>query len=150
MESFFHSQTGFLDAHGGYYMAIVYIHYLFFPSFQFNSRKIAPYCLMLKAVNFSWLWVSWVSFVVGVVIASVVVVIVVVAVTALELLVVVFQCMRLPLLKRRLDELLLFNCMPLRCLPLNQLPMLRNSYASSSSSSSQAIAFSCTLLLEES
>jgi hypothetical protein len=28
------------DAHGSYYMAIVYIHYILFPSLQFNSRKI--------------------------------------------------------------------------------------------------------------
>jgi hypothetical protein len=58
MESFFHSQTGFLDAHDSYYMAIVYTHYVFFPSFQFNSKKIALCHLMLKATNFSWLWVS--------------------------------------------------------------------------------------------
>ncbi len=30
MDSFLHSQIGFLDAHGNYYMAIVYIHYIFF------------------------------------------------------------------------------------------------------------------------
>jgi hypothetical protein len=31
----------FLDAHGGYYTAYVtiYIHYMFIPSLQFNSRK---------------------------------------------------------------------------------------------------------------
>ncbi len=27
----------FLDAHGGYYMVTVYIHYMFIPSLQFNS-----------------------------------------------------------------------------------------------------------------
>jgi len=43
-------------------MATIYIHYVFFPSFQFNSRKTPFYCLMLKVANFSWLWVSWVSF----------------------------------------------------------------------------------------
>jgi hypothetical protein len=53
MESFFHSQKGFLDAHDGYYMATIYIHYTFFHSFQFNFRKIALYCLMLKVVDFS-------------------------------------------------------------------------------------------------
>jgi hypothetical protein len=36
MEIFFHSQIGFLDAHDSYYMAIAYIHYVFFPSFRFN------------------------------------------------------------------------------------------------------------------
>jgi len=44
-------------------MATVYIHYIFFPSFQFNSRKIALCYLMLKVTNFSWLWVSWVFFI---------------------------------------------------------------------------------------
>jgi hypothetical protein len=39
-----------------------YIHYVFFPFFQFNSRKIVLYCLMLKATDFSWFWVFWVSF----------------------------------------------------------------------------------------
>jgi hypothetical protein len=43
-------------------MAIVYIHYVFFLSFQFNSRKTALYYLLLKVTNFSWLWISWVSF----------------------------------------------------------------------------------------
>jgi hypothetical protein len=43
-------------------MAIVYIQYVFFLSFQFNSRKTTLCCLMLKVANFSWLWVSWVSF----------------------------------------------------------------------------------------
>jgi hypothetical protein len=42
--------------------------------------------------------------------------------------------MRLPLLNRRLDKLLLLNCLFLCCLPLNQLPLLRNSFTSSSSS----------------
>jgi len=36
-ESFFHSQIEFLDVHDDYYMAIVCIHYIFFPSFQFNT-----------------------------------------------------------------------------------------------------------------
>jgi hypothetical protein len=36
MESFFNSQTKFLDVHGGYYTATIYIHYIFFPSFRFN------------------------------------------------------------------------------------------------------------------
>jgi hypothetical protein len=36
MESFLHNQTRFLDAHGGYYTATIYIHYIFFPSFLFN------------------------------------------------------------------------------------------------------------------
>ncbi len=53
-ESFLHNQTRFLFAHGDYYIATVYIHYVFFPSLQFNSRKIALYCLMLKATYFSW------------------------------------------------------------------------------------------------
>jgi hypothetical protein len=52
-ESLLCSQTGFLDAHGGYYMAIVYIHYVFNLSFQFNSRKTTLYHFMLKAVDFS-------------------------------------------------------------------------------------------------
>jgi hypothetical protein len=43
-------------------MPTVYIQYIFFSSFQFNSRKIALCHLMLKAANFSWLWVFWVSF----------------------------------------------------------------------------------------
>jgi len=38
-ESFLHSQTRFLDVHDDYYMATIYIHYVFFLSFQFNSRK---------------------------------------------------------------------------------------------------------------
>ncbi len=54
-ESFLYSQIGFLDAHDGYYMATVYIHYVFFRSFQFNSRKTTFYCLMLKAADFSCL-----------------------------------------------------------------------------------------------
>ncbi len=38
-ESFFHSQIGFLDAHDDYYKATVYIHYVFFPSLQFNIHE---------------------------------------------------------------------------------------------------------------
>jgi len=52
-ESFFHSQIGFLDAHGSYCMATVYIHYVFFPSFQFNFWKTIICHLMLKAIDFS-------------------------------------------------------------------------------------------------
>jgi len=44
--SFFHSQTRFLDAHGGHYTTIVYIHYGFFLSLQSNSRK--NYSLLLN------------------------------------------------------------------------------------------------------
>jgi hypothetical protein len=36
-ENFFHSQTRFLNAHSDYYTTTVYIHYVFFPSFQFNT-----------------------------------------------------------------------------------------------------------------
>jgi hypothetical protein len=36
MENFLHNQTAFLDAHDDYYTAIVYIHYVFFPSFRYN------------------------------------------------------------------------------------------------------------------
>jgi hypothetical protein len=61
-ESFLHSQNGFLDAHGGYYMVTIYIHYIFFSFLKFNSRKTALCHLMLKVTFFSWLWVSWVSF----------------------------------------------------------------------------------------
>jgi hypothetical protein len=43
-------------------MAIVYIHYVFLPFFQFNSRKIALCHLMLKVTNFSWLWISSIFF----------------------------------------------------------------------------------------
>jgi hypothetical protein len=43
-------------------MTTVYIHYIFFPSFQFNSRKTDLYRLMLRTTDFSWLWVSWVFF----------------------------------------------------------------------------------------
>jgi hypothetical protein len=53
MESFLHSWTGFLDAHGGYYTTTVYIHHIFFPFFQFNFIKNAICHLMLKAVDFS-------------------------------------------------------------------------------------------------
>jgi hypothetical protein len=73
---------------------------------------------MWKATYF-----SWVSFVVSVTIVASVVIVVVVVV--LEFSVVVSQCMRLPLLKRRLDELLLLNYMFLHCLPLNHLPLLK-------------------------
>jgi hypothetical protein len=72
---------------------------------------------------------SWVSFVVGVVVVIVatsgviivvgVAMVVVVVVVVIELSILVSQCMRLPLLKRRLYELLLFNSLLLRCLPLN-------------------------------
>jgi hypothetical protein len=62
MENFLHCQTRFLNAHDNYYTTIVYIHYIFFPSYQFNSRKIVLCHLMLKVTNFPWLWVSWVSF----------------------------------------------------------------------------------------
>ncbi len=48
----FHGQTGFLNAHDSFYTTIVYIHYVFFPSFQFNSRKVVICCLMLKVVDF--------------------------------------------------------------------------------------------------
>ncbi len=61
-ESFLHSEIRFLNVHCGYYTATVYIHHIFFPSFQFNSRKPALCSLMLKAANFSYLWVSWVYF----------------------------------------------------------------------------------------
>ncbi len=78
----------------------------------------------LLALNF------WVSFHADVVVGGgvsvivvgvnvVVMVVVVVDIVALEFLVVVFQCMRLPLLKGRLEELLLFNCLLMRCHPLN-------------------------------
>ncbi len=53
-ESFFHSQTEFLDVHDGYYTATIYIHYVFFSYLQFNSRKTTFYHLMLKVVDFSW------------------------------------------------------------------------------------------------
>jgi len=53
MESFLHNQTGFLDAYGGYCTATIYIHYIFFSSFQFNSIKTNFCHLMLKAVDFS-------------------------------------------------------------------------------------------------
>jgi hypothetical protein len=43
-------------------MATVYINDIFFPSFQFNSRKITLCHSMLKTVDFSWLWISCVSF----------------------------------------------------------------------------------------
>jgi len=43
-------------------MATVYIHYVFFPSFQVHSRKTPFCCLMLKATDFSWLWIYWVFF----------------------------------------------------------------------------------------
>lgn len=73
---------------------------------------------------------SWVSFHADVVVGGgvsvivvgvnvVVMVVVVVAIVALEFLVVVFQCMRLPLLKKRLDKLLLLNYLLLCCLLLN-------------------------------
>jgi hypothetical protein len=39
-----------------------FTYYIFFLSFQFNSRKTTLCPLMLKAIDFSWLWVSWVSF----------------------------------------------------------------------------------------
>ncbi len=38
-------------------MATVYIHYIFFPSFQFDSKKTSLCHLMLKATDFSWFWV---------------------------------------------------------------------------------------------
>ncbi len=63
-------------------------------------------------------WDSFVVGVVGVIIVGVVIIVVIVDVV-FELLIVVFQCMRLPLLKKRLDELLLLNCLLLHCLPLN-------------------------------
>jgi hypothetical protein len=100
-------------------MTTIYIRYIFLFFFQFNFRKIVLCRLMLKETNFSWFWIFWVSFATGVVVV----------------VVVVSQCMRLPLLKRRLDEFLLLNCLLLHCLPLNQLPLLRNSSTSSSLSS---------------
>jgi len=39
-----------------------YIHYVFFPFFEFNFRKTTFCCLMLKAAYFSWFLVFWVSF----------------------------------------------------------------------------------------
>jgi len=62
---------------------------------------------MLKAINFFWLCVSWVSFASGVLVVvvivttgGVVVVVsgVVVIVAGLDLSIVVFQCMKLPIL----------------------------------------------------
>jgi hypothetical protein len=44
----------FLNAHGGYYTATIYIHYMFIPSLQFNSRKTLLCCLMLKAIDLFW------------------------------------------------------------------------------------------------
>ncbi len=38
-KNFFHGHTGFLDAHSDYYMATIYIHYVFFPSFQFKIHE---------------------------------------------------------------------------------------------------------------
>jgi len=52
------------------------------------------------------------------------VVVIVVTVAILKLSIVVSQCTRLPFFKRRLNELLLLNCLLLCCLPLNQLPLI--------------------------
>jgi hypothetical protein len=46
---------------------------VFFPSFQFNSKKIALYHLMLKTTNFSWFFfISLVFFAIGVVVIVVI------------------------------------------------------------------------------
>jgi hypothetical protein len=55
----------FLDAHNGYYTATVYIHYMFIPSLKFNFGKTILCCLMLKAINFFWLWISFIANVVA-------------------------------------------------------------------------------------
>jgi len=42
----------FLDAHGGYYTATIYIHLHYFFAIHFNSRKTLHFlCFMLKATN---------------------------------------------------------------------------------------------------
>jgi hypothetical protein len=48
VREFFHSHTGFLDAHNNYYMATIYIHYIFFLSLQFSYKKTFFGHLMLK------------------------------------------------------------------------------------------------------
>ncbi len=42
----------FLDAHGGYYTAIVYIHVHSFFAIQFNSRKTPLYVLHVESHKF--------------------------------------------------------------------------------------------------
>ncbi len=51
----------FLDAHSGYYTAIVYIQLHSFFAILFNSRKtLFLVCFMLKTTNFLCFWNSWV------------------------------------------------------------------------------------------
>ncbi len=54
-ESFLHSQNGFIDVHNGYYTATAYIHYIFFPSFQFNLiLDFFFLSLNVEMIDFSW------------------------------------------------------------------------------------------------
>jgi len=41
MESFLHNHIKFLDVHDGYYTTTIYVHYIFFLSFQFKYIRIS-------------------------------------------------------------------------------------------------------------